>query len=95
MCIRGNIGAKIKIPKKDIEKHQYLFGEDQSRYLIEVKEKNRKEVSKFLEENGVYYEMIGKTEKDYLDLEKEFKIELTELTKLNSCWFKNYFEEEL
>ena len=31
---------------------------------------------------------------DYLDLDKEFKIELTELTKLNSCWFKNYFKEE-
>ena len=95
MCIHGNIGAKIKIPRKDIGKHQYLFGEDQSRYLVEIKEKNKKEVSKFLEENGIYYEMIGKTEKDYLDLEKEFKIELTELTKLNSCWFKNYFEEEL
>ena len=39
--------------------------------------------------------MIGKTAKDHLDLDKEFKIALTELAKLNSYWFKNYFKEEL
>ena len=93
MCISGNIGAKIKIPKNNISQHEYLFGEDQSRYLIEINEKNKEDVGKILEEKGVYYEIIGKTQKDCLDLDKEFNIKLNDLNKLNSFWFRNYFKE--
>ena len=93
MCIAGKIGAKIKIPKKNINPHEYLFGEDQSRYIIEVNEKNKKKVCDILKKNSVYYEIIGKTQKDSLDLEKEFNIKLSELRKVNSFWFRNYFEE--
>ena len=93
MCIAGKIGAKIKIPKKNINPHEYLFGEDQSRYIIEVSEKNKKKVCDILEKNSVYYEIIGKTQKDSLDLEKEFNIKLSELSKINSVWFRNYFDE--
>ena len=92
MCISGKIGAKIKIPKNNTNEHEYLFGEDQSRYLIEVSKKNKDEVSKILEKNNIFYEILGKTQKDSLELEKEFNINLIELSKLNSFWFKNYFE---
>ena len=93
MCIAGKIGAKIKIPKKNINPHEYLFGEDQSRYIIEVNEKNIEKVYDILKKNSVYYEIIGKTQKDSLDLEKEFSIKLSELSKINSIWFRNYFDE--
>ena len=90
MCMSGKIGAKIKIPSTNIDKFEYLFSEDQSRYLVEIEEKNIKEVSKILDENSIYYELIGVTQKEYLDLNKEFKIEVDELSKLNSIWFENY-----
>ena len=93
MCITGKIGAKIKIPNNNISKHEYLFGEDQSRYLIEVKEKNKSEVTKNLEKNSIFYETLGKTQKDKLDLENEFSIKLNDLEKVNSYWFKEYFKE--
>ena len=93
MCIFGKIGAKIKIPQDSISPHEYLFAEDQSRYLIEVNNKNKDEVSKILEKNGIFYEIIGKTQRDSLDLYKEFDIKLNNLYKLNSFWFKNYFKE--
>ena len=32
-------------------------------------------------------------EKDSLDLDKEFNIKINELNKLNSFWFRNYFNE--
>ena len=89
----GKIGAKIKVPENNIGLHEYLFGEDQSRYLIEINEKNKNEVSKILEENSIYYEIIGKTQKDSLNLDKEFDIKLSDLNKLNTFWFKNYFKE--
>ena len=94
MCISSDkIGIKIKIPKNSISLHEYLFGEDQSRYLVEVDEKNKDEVAKILEKNSIYYEMIGNTQKDSFDLDKEFSLKLTDLSKANSFWFKNYFKE--
>ena len=93
MCIGGKVGAKLKIPIESISLHEYLFGEDQSRYLIEISEKNRDEVKKILEKNSVYFEIIGKTQKDHLELNKEFNISIEELKKINSSWFKGYFNE--
>ena len=93
MCISGNIGAKIKIPNDKIRSHEYLFGEDQSRYLIEVNEKNKNEVDKILKKNSIFYEILGKTQKDSLVLDKEFNIKLNDLNKLNSFWYRNYFKE--
>jgi len=93
MCISGQIGVKIKLPRTDISPHEYLFGEDQSRYLIEINEKNKNKVSKILDKNGIYYELIGKTQKDSLDLDKEFSIKISDLNELNTSWFKNYFME--
>ena len=93
MCISGKIGANIKVPRNNISLHEYLFGEDQSRYLIEINEKNNVEVSKILEKNNIYYEIIGKTQKDSLYLNNEFNIKLNDLSELNSFWFRNYFKE--
>jgi len=91
MCISGNIGAKIQIPKSKISSHEYLFGEDQSRYLIEISNINKDEVFQILEKNNIYYEMLGKTGGNSIDLKNEFSMKLNELNKLNSFWFKNFF----
>ena len=92
MCISGNIGAKIKIPVKNISNHEYLFGEDQSRYVIEISEENKEKVLKFLEKNSIYFELIGKTQEKILNIGKEININLEDLNELNSYWFKNYFK---
>ena len=94
MCISGNIGAKIKIPLENIDANKYLFGEDQSRYLIEISRKNKGEVCEILEKNNIYYEIIGKTQEKNLDLNREFSIKIEDLNKLNSSWFKNYYKEK-
>jgi len=93
MCISGNIGVKIKIPNNKIMPHEYLFAEDQSRYLIEVNKKNKNEVCKTLENNSIFYEILGKTQKDSLVLDKEFNIKLNDLVEINSSWFRSYFKE--
>ena len=92
MCIAGKIGAKIKVPQNNLGIHKYLFGEDQSRYIIEVSKKNKNEVSKILEENNIYYDIIGKTQNDRISLENEFDVKLSELDELNTFWFRNYFK---
>ena len=76
--------------KNNINKHQYLFGEDQSRYIIEISEKNKDEVFNIFKENSVYYELIGKTIKENMTLKDEFNININELKIINSEWFANY-----
>ena len=70
-----------------------MFGEDQSRYIIEVSNKNKEKVSKLLDKNNTFYEIIGKTHKDTLEIYKEFDIKLSDLYQFNSFWFNNYFKE--
>ena len=92
MCILGEIGAKIKLPQNKISKHEYLFGEDQSRYIIEVNHKNAKEVEKNLKNNNIFYDLVGKTQKNELSIDKDLKININELSELNKKWFINYFK---
>jgi len=93
MCISGQIGAKIKIPHSNITSHEFLFGEDQSRYLLEINEKHKEKVINILKKNSIYYEVIGKTQKDSLELHKDFKIKLSEVNDWKSFWFNDYFKE--
>ena len=64
MCISGNIGAKINVLNDKISTHEYLFAEDQSRYLVEIKENNKDKVSNILKKNSIYFEELGKTQKE-------------------------------
>ncbi len=90
MCIKGKIGANISMPKTNLNKHEYYFGEDQSRYIIEVKIAHVKKLEKFLAERSIFYEEIGKTQKDEIYMEKELKININELVELNTNWFKKF-----
>jgi phosphoribosylformylglycinamidine synthase len=94
MCFVKRIGAKIKVIKNTNEKHEYLFGEDQSRYIIEVNKKNEDKVNQILEKNDIFNEIIGVTQKDRLEIDGEFSIKLNDLYKFNSIWFNNYFKNE-
>ena len=94
MCLSAKFGAKIKIPINNMNSHEYFFSEDQSRYLVEVTNENKDKVTNILEKGSVYYEILGKTQKDSLELDGEFNIKLSELNKLNSLWFKEYFKEK-
>ncbi len=92
MCISGNIGAKIVLPGNKRNIHQYLFGEDQSRYLIEIKPENKDEICAIMEKNSIYYEIIGTTQKEKIELDKNFSIKVDDLKSYYNNWFKDYFE---
>jgi len=94
MCMNSKIGAKILMPMNNLNIHQYLFSEDQSRYIIEVSKKNLGAVNEVFEKNDIYYENIGNTQKDSLSLVKEFDIKVEDLVEINNSWFKSYFKED-
>ncbi len=78
--------------RNNLNKYNYLFGEDQSRYIIEVSNKNLNEVKNILNKNNIFYENIGITQVENLEIENEFKININELNRSNTTWFENYFK---
>ena len=90
MCIGGNYGVKVKKPKRLSNLFEYFFGEDQSRYILEIDKNNIEMVEKILKKNNVFYENIGSTQKEYLEIEKEMKITVKDLYEINNQWYNNY-----
>jgi phosphoribosylformylglycinamidine synthase II len=90
MSLSSQIGIKILPPKKMANIFEYFFGEDQSRYLIEVDKDNYTKVEKILKENDIYFENIGLTQNEYFEYEKDLKISVKELYELNNKWYKNF-----
>ena len=90
MALTSNYGAKINKPKKLTNIFEYFFGEDQARYVIEIERKNLPKVEKILKENNIYYENIGITQKNYLEIQDELKINTKDLFKINNEWYNNY-----
>ena len=90
MCIRGNKGIELKIPKFLINKIEYFFAEDQGRYIIEVSSEDLKEVSKILDKNAVHYDVIGKIIDKDMIIDQKTKVSIDELKSYNSNWLKEY-----
>ena len=90
MSIGSNYGVKIEKPKKLRNLIEFLFGEDQSRYLLEIKEESLKKVMELLKKNNIYYEIIGLTQKNFFEVEGEMKIDVNDLFKINNQWYNEF-----
>ena len=90
MSMGSNYGAKIIKPKKLTNLFNYFFGEDQSRYILEIEKGNLEKVEKILKNNNIFYENIGSTQKDYFEIQGELKISINALYKINNQWYNNY-----
>ena len=83
MSMASQIGFKLNTNKK------FLFGEDQSRYIVEVDDQNKKSFEKILADLNVFFKNIGKTS-DKINIDDDLKFNLQELSKLNKEWFYKY-----
>ena len=90
MSISSQIGIKILKPKKLSNLFEYYFGEDQSRYLVEIDQNNFSKIEKILKDNNIYFDTIGVTQKEYFELDKDLKISVKELYDLNNRWYNKY-----
>ena len=90
MSIKGNKGMKFNKSKNLINEIDYLFSEDQGRYIIEINPKDLKEVTKILDQNSVYHEELGIIiEKDMI-INQKTKVTIDELKSYNSNWLTNF-----
>ena len=90
MAMNLDFGAKIFKPKKLTNLINYFFGEDQARYIIEIEPSNLSKTENILRENNIFFENIGITQRDYIEIEGELKISTKELFKINNAWYNNY-----
>ena len=90
MSMGTNIGIKINKPIKLTNSFEYFFGEDQGRYVLEIDKTDMDKVEKILKNNNIFYENIGTTQKDYFEIEKEMKISVKNLCKINNQWYNSY-----
>ena len=91
MSISSQIGIKILKPKKLSNLFEYFFGEDQSRYLVEIDQNNYSKIEKLLKDNNIYFDTIGVTQKEHFELDKNLKISVKELYDLNNRWYNKYY----
>ena len=90
MTINSSLGVKIEKPKKLRNLFEYFFGEDQSRYVLEIDPKNIIEVEKILKNGNIYFEKIGFTQKNFFEIEAEMKMSINELFEINNQWYNSY-----
>ena len=90
MSLSSQLGVKINKPKKLTNIFEYFFGEDQSRYLIEVNKVNYSLVEKIFKDNNIFFDNIGVTQKDYFEFDTNLKINIKELYEINNKWYNNF-----
>jgi phosphoribosylformylglycinamidine synthase len=90
MCIKGKKGIKIKKPNYLINQFEYLFGEDQGRYIIEIEPTNHKKVKEILDKNSVHYDELGIVTEHDMVIDNQSKVTIDELIVSNTSWLSKY-----
>ena len=92
MCIKGKKGATLKKSNYLINKFEYLFGEDQGRYIIEISKDDLESATKILQENSVHFDELGLVNEDGLIIDDKTKVSIDDLIKSHTNWLTNYME---
>jgi len=92
MCIKGKKGATLKKPNYLINQFEYLFGEDQGRYIVEISKDDLESATKILQENSVHFDKLGSVIEDSLIIDNKTKVSIDDLIKSHTNWLTNYME---
>ncbi|MDB3885717.1 phosphoribosylformylglycinamidine synthase subunit PurL [Candidatus Pelagibacter sp.] len=93
MCIKGKKGATIKKTKYLINQFEYLFGEDQGRYIVEINKDDLDNVTKILLESSVHFEELGTVNNSNLVIDDKTKVTIDDLIKSHTSWLTNYMSK--
>jgi len=93
MCIKGKKGATLKKPSYLINKFEYLFGEDQGRYIIEISKDDLENVIKILQGNTVHFDELGTVNENDLIIDNKSKVSIDDIIKSHTTWLTNYMSK--
>ena len=91
MTLSKKIGATIALPKKkNIPSYAWLFGEDQSRYIITTK--NPAPILKKAKNKRIPLYVLGKTGGDMLVFGDQIAISLRDVRESHEKWLPKYMK---
>ena len=93
MCIKGKKGINLKKPNYLIQQFEYLFSEDQGRYIIEIEKNNFDKVKEILSKSSVHYDELGIITKKDIIIDSKSKVTIDELSASNKTWLTNYMSK--
>ena len=73
-----------------INQLEYLFGEDQGRYIIEIEKEYLQHVTKILSENSVHFDELGTVNDNDLIIDDKSKVSIDDLIKSHTTWLTNF-----
>ncbi len=91
LAIINKKGLKVKIPSNVKKSKNWLFGEDQSRYLLIVSDEDI--IKKDAKKEKIKIKKIATVCSDKFSIIKEFEISVKKLIKYNNKWFENFIEK--
>ena len=77
MCIAGNLGITIDEDKEF--SHRFYFGEDQSRYLLEIRPENFDQLKQLSESKNIVFEKLGVVDQAIIKINNLNEIKVSEL----------------
>ena len=88
MCLYSKEQIELK---KSLKNHSFLFGEDQSRYIITSSEKNSLKIEKLLRSKNIEFLEIGRVveKKSILNFPDKSLISINRIKKLIKSWHKD------
>ena len=93
MCIKANKGIQLNKPRYLISEIEYLFAEDQGRYIVEINPNELKKVTDILNNNAVHFDELGTINKDQLIINEKTKVTIDELRTSNTNWLTDYMSK--
>ena len=90
MAIAAGIGAVLNAPQSAMPLHAWLFGEDQSRYVLTCKSSDAEALQANLAALGVSCSILGNTGGDALSLPGEAPIPVSRLQSAHEDWLPQY-----
>ncbi len=90
MSIKGSKGVKLFTIEGLVNKFEYFFGEDQGRYIIEIKPENLENVEKILKKDSIHFDKLGIIESNQITYGSDLKISIDDIKEGYKNWLKEY-----
>ena len=94
LCVMNSVGCKIW-NNNDININEWLFGEDQARYILVVNKKYTQIILDKALKCNIHAQIIGNLQNEYFEVSNDNsnaqKLSIEKLSNLRNNWFNNYF----
>ncbi len=90
LVLKNKKGIKVKIPKNVKKIKEWFFCEDQSRYIIIVK--NEKELISSAKINEINLQEVAIVDGNSFSIINQFEISVKKLISYNNTWFKRFVQ---